>query len=249
LEVLDGKNHLFQELFWPFFTKYLYSERIVMFSPLTLLRLHVEAVWYVRLTHDFEIVRDGRQPPWKLLVAEVAGERVSIWRPDITPPERGALRQRIDDALSPQSEPQPGVHREVALVQTATPRITLDAAQRIARHLEPSEHALLHLFYPDAPDDDFQPEQEPFVGVLHAGRLLCLAHSSRRTAEACELGIETHTEARRRGFALAATLVWADLVRREGLIPLYSALATNTASLHLAEAAGYRPFARVATIS
>jgi RimJ/RimL family protein N-acetyltransferase len=249
LEAFDGKNHLFQAHFWPFFTECLYSERIVMFSPLTLLRLHVEAVWYVRLTHDFELVRDGVQPPWKLLVAEVAGERVSIWRPDIAQPEREALRLRIDEALSPQHASQPDIHREVALVQTATPHITLDASQRIARHLEPSEHALLHLFYPDAPDDDFQPEQEPFVGVLHAERLLCLAHSSRRTTEACELGIETHAQARRRGFALAATLVWTDLVRREGLLPLYSALATNTASLHLAEAAGYRPFACVATIS
>jgi RimJ/RimL family protein N-acetyltransferase len=245
MEVFDGKNHLFQALFRPFFTGYLYSERIVMFSPLTLLRLHVEAVWYVQLTHDFELVRDGVQPPWKLLVADVAGERVSIWRPDIAQPEREALRLQIDEALSP----QPGVNREVALVQTATPHITLDEAQRIARHLEPSEHALLHLFYPDAPDDDFQPEQEPFIGVQREGRLLCLAHSSRRTTEACELGIETHIEARRRGFALAATLVWADLVRREGLIPLYSALATNAASLHVAEAAGYRPFARVVTIS
>jgi hypothetical protein len=249
LEAFDGKNHLFQEPFRLFFTQRLYSERIVMFSPLTLLRLHVEAVWYVRLTSNLEPVRDGVQPPWKLLVAEAGGERISIWRPDITQSEREALHLRIDEALSPQHIPQPGVNREVALVQTATPHITLDAAQQIARHLLPSEHALLHDFYPDAPDDDFQPEQEPFVGVLHAGRLLCLAHSSRRTAEASELGIETHIEARRQGYALAATLVWADLVRREGLIPLYSALATNTASLHLAEAAGYRPFARVTTIS
>jgi hypothetical protein len=220
-----------------------------MFSPLALLRLHVEAVWYVRLTHNLELTGDGVQPPWKLLVAEVGGERISIWRPDIAPSEREKLHLRIDAALSPQHPPQPGVKREVALVQTAIPHITLGTAQQIARPLPSSEHALLRAFYPDAPADDFQPEQEPFVGVLHAGRLLCLAHSSRRTAEACELGIETHIEARRRGFALAATLVWADLVRREGLIPLYSALATNTASLHLAEAAGYRPFAHAATIS
>jgi hypothetical protein len=220
-----------------------------MFSPLALLRLHVEAVWYVRLTQDLEPVRDGAQPPWKLLVADVAGECISIWRPDIAPPEREALRQQIDGALSPQQAPRPGVNCEVALVQTATPHITLEAARRLAHPLLPSEHALLRAFYPDAPADDFRSEQEPFVGVLHAGRLLCLAHSSRRTAEACELGIETHVEARRRGFALAATLVWADLVRREGLIPLYSALASNTASLHLAEAAGYRPFAHVTTIS
>jgi len=220
-----------------------------MHSPLALLRLHVEAVWHVQLTNDFELTSNGMQPPWKLLAADLAAERVFISRPDILPSERAALHQRLDEALALPDVALPGVNREVALVQTAAPHITLETAQRIARPLEPSEHALLHLFYPDAPADDFQPEQEPFVGVVDDGRLLCLAHSSRRTAAACELGIETHEEARRRGFALATTLVWAELVRREGLIPLYSALTINTASLRLAAAAGYRPFAQVTTIS
>ena len=61
------------------------------------------------------------------------------------------------------------------------------------------------------------------------------------------MGIDTLPEARRRGYALAATIVWAQTVLREGLVPIYSALAENTASLRLAAAAGYRPFARVAT--
>ncbi len=220
-----------------------------MHSPLALLRLHVEAVWYVQLTNDFALTSDGVQLPWRLLAADLAGERVFISQPDILPSERAELHQRLDEALALPDVALPGVNREVALIQTATPHITPEAARRIARPLKPSEHALLHLFYPDAPADDFQPEQEPFVGIIDDGRLLCLAHSSRRTAAACELGIETHKEARRQGFALAATLVWAELVRREGLVPLYSALAANTASLRLAAAAGYRPFAHITTIS
>ena len=48
---------------------------------------------------------------------------------------------------------------------------------------------------------------------------------------------------------LAATVVWAALVAGEGLAPIYSAFAENAASLALAVAAGYRPFARAAQVS
>jgi RimJ/RimL family protein N-acetyltransferase len=94
----------------------------------------------------------------------------------------------------------------------------------------------------------FHPDRRPLIGVIIEGRLLSLAHSSRRTAEACELGIDTLPEARRKGYALAATLPWAVSVAQEGLVQFYSASADNTASLGLASAAGYRAFARAATI-
>lgn len=80
------------------------------------------------------------------------------------------------------------------------------------------------------------------------GCLLSLAYSVRSIPEACELSIETRPEFQRRGYGLAATLVWADMVRQNGHVPLYSALASNTASLALAYKAGYRPFARTARI-
>jgi uncharacterized protein with WD repeat len=38
-----------------------------------------------------------------------------------------------------------------------------------------------------------------------------------------------------------ATLAWTTAVREEGLTPIYSAFAWNTASLRLAAAAGYQP--------
>ena len=65
--------------------------------------------------------------------------------------------------------------------------------------------------------------------------------------EACELGIDTLPEARRQGYALAATILWTQAVLQERLVPIYSADASNTASLGLADAAGYRAFARLAT--
>jgi hypothetical protein len=53
------------------------------------------------------------------------------------------------------------------------------------------------------------------------------------------LGINTLPEARRRGYARAATILWTALVQQQGLVPIYSAFAWNSASLHLARAVGY----------
>src|SRR5947209_1191222 len=64
-------------------------------TPRALLRLHIEAVWGVQLPplaqNTVELLREGIQPPWKLYAAEMAGEQVVIWRPDVAAPEREAL--------------------------------------------------------------------------------------------------------------------------------------------------------------
>ncbi|MGZ6390962.1 MAG: GNAT family N-acetyltransferase, partial [Ktedonobacterales bacterium] len=83
----------------------------------------------------------------------------------------------------------------------------------------------------------------PVLIVVEDGRIVCLAHSSRRREHACARGHDTRPAARRRGYALAATVLWAEAVAAEGREPFYSALAENSASLALAHAAGYRPFA------
>ena len=219
----------------------------------TLLRLHVEAVWDVRLPsfalNDIELLRKGSQPSWSLCVAEQASGRVYIWRPDVTTVEREALRLRASEALAfpPIGVPLPGVHREIALSLVASPRLDEATAQRIARPLSEQDRALVEAFEPDAHDYYFRPERQPLIGAVISGHLLSLAHSSRRTQEACELGIETRAFARQRGYGLAATIVWTQAIMQEGLVPIYSADASNTASLRLADAAGYRAFARLAT--
>lgn len=219
----------------------------------TLLRLHVEAVWDVRLPpfalNDVELLRNGSQPSWNLCAADQASGRVYIWRSDVTTMEREALRLRGSDALAfpPIGVPLPGVHREVALSLVASPRLDEATAHRIARPLTEQDRALLEAFEPDAHDYYFRPERQPLIGVVISGHLLSLAHSSRRTPEACELGIDTLPEARQRGYGLAATMVWTQAILQERLLPIYSADASNTASLRLADAAGYRAFARLAT--
>jgi RimJ/RimL family protein N-acetyltransferase len=219
----------------------------------TLLRLHVEAAWYVRLAasvlNDVELLPDGKEPSWNLCAADLASGRVSIWRPNVTTLEREALRLRVSEALAfpPLGAPLPGVHRGVALSLIASPRLDETTASSIARPLTEKDRALVEAFEADAQDYYYRPERQPLIGVVISGQLLSVAHSSRRTSEACELGIETRAFARRKGYALAATIMWTEAVLQERLVPIYSADASNTASLHLADAAGYRAFARLAT--
>ncbi len=135
--------------------------------------------------------------------------------------ERGALRLRGSEALAfpPMGVSLPGVHREVALFQVASPRLDEATARSIARPLTEKDRALVEVFQPDANDYSFSPERQPLIGVVISGRLLSLAHSSRRTPEACELGIDTLPEARRKGYALAATIVWTQAVLQESSGP------------------------------
>ena len=223
-------------------------------TPRALLRLHIEAVWGVQLPpiahNTVELLREGIQPPWKLYAADMASSQVAIWRPDVAMPEREALLGRAKEALAfpPIERVAPHTSREVVLHQVAFPTMSVAPAQHVARLLTPDDHAWVERFDPGEVEYYFHPDRRPLIGVIVEGRLLSLAHSSRRTAQACELGIDTLPEARRKGYALAATLLWAAEVTQEDLVPFYSASAENTASLGLASAAGYRAFARAATI-
>lgn len=226
-------------------------------SARELLRRHVEAVWWLPLPPlDGEHVMlpaEGAQPPWALYLGELRADgenekpigRVHLWRHDVPATDRARLTTQANATLAqPAGAPlAQGVEREVALIQSASPTLGLDAAARIARRLTAADGPLLAAFWPGEEDALRDPIRAPLFGVVRDNRLLSLAHSSRRTPDACELGIDTLPEARRRGYALAAVLLWAAAVAAEGVIPFYSARADNTASLALAHAAGYRPFA------
>jgi hypothetical protein len=254
LEAFDEKYYLTRPHF-VFFSGLQISERIVMISlQRTLLRLHIEAVWGVHLPpitqNNIELLGAGPQPPWKLCAAEMESDRVNIWRPGAVVTERDELLTRVNEALalSPTESAAPGISREVALHQVTSPTISITTALTFARPLTSHDQALVESFQSGSVEYYFHPDRRPLIGVVAAGRLLSLAHSSRRTSEVCELGVETLPEARHKGYALAATVLWAALIAQEGRVPLYSVLVDNTASLGLATAAGYKAFARTVTI-
>ena len=72
-------------------------------TPRTLLRLHIETVWGIQLPpitqNTVELLREGIQPSWKLYAADVAGEQVVIWRPDVAASERETLLVRAREAF------------------------------------------------------------------------------------------------------------------------------------------------------
>jgi hypothetical protein len=220
-------------------------------TALELLRLHVEAVWSLRLPAlapgDVRLLDESAPAEWSLYVAEMGGEEVRLWHPHVQPADYEMLAARMRATLEAPAEAAiPGAEREVALAQREPPKPVSTATQRLVRVLSPADAPLLEAFEAESAPYYTDPRRAPLIGVERDGLLLTIAHSSRRTAEACELGINTRPEARRHGYALAATITWAELVAAEGLIPLYSARASNAASLALAHAAGFHPFAHAA---
>jgi hypothetical protein len=217
---------------------------------LEMLRMHVEAVWGVRLPWldygDVEIAPGSAPVPWGLYTGELAGGFVRIWRRDVARRSRARLAEQAMTALALPADVAPGegISREVALRRAEPGKITPRQAGRVARRMTAADAELLAGFYEDGAAYFLAPERGPVFGMVEHGRLVSAAHSSRRTAEACELGVETAPAARGHGYALAVTVLWAEAVAAEGIEPIYSALAENAASLALAHAAGYRQFAR-----
>jgi RimJ/RimL family protein N-acetyltransferase len=207
-----------------------------------LLRMHIEAVWGIGIPpldgQEIELAAGVSLPPWPLYLATLVAGQVMIWRPGVTPDERTDVLRRAD-AAGAAYDPDLGMRREIVLWQT-TPRPTpVLPPSAVVRRLAPDDAPLLEAFEADSADYFLAPEHAPCTGVVVDGQLASVAHSSRRTADACELGINTALGARRHGYATAATLAWTAAIAREGLCPIYSAFAYNTASLRLAAAAGY----------
>lgn len=205
-----------------------------------LLRLHLEAVWGISIPPldgaSVELTDTMPLPPWSLYQADLAdGQQVTIWRPGVTPDERADLLQRARTA-DVVFAAAVGMRREVVLRFPDTLTI---AAQHSADLLTADDTALLEAFEAGSASYYLSPSRAPCIGVIVDGRLVSVAHSSRRTVAACELGINTVSDARRQGYAAAATFAWTHAIQQEELTPIYSAFAYNAASLRLAATVGY----------
>ena len=201
-----------------------------------LLRMHIEAVWGISIPPldgaTVELSGNLPLPPWPLYMARLAEDEVTIWRSGISAGERASLLRRTQNA--------DGLRREIVLRYAGIPDVPPVQSQHIARLLTAADNALLEDFEAGSAEYFLDLHRAPCIGVVVAGRLVSVAHSSRRTREACELGINTVPGARRQGYAAIAVRAWTDTIFQEGLTPIYSALAENVASLRLAAVTGYR---------
>jgi RimJ/RimL family protein N-acetyltransferase len=213
-----------------------------------LLRLHLEAVWRISLPAldgaAVELPASGALPPWSLYHAQLAHDAVTLWRPDVADERRADLLERAQRA-GDTYDPALGMRREVVLrppdALAAPQAALLEQPQATVRLLNADDAPLLEAFEAESAEYFLDREHTPCIGVIAEERLVSVAHSSRRTTAACELGINTALDARRRGYASAATITWTQAIRQEGLLPIYSAFAYNAASLRLAAATGYTP--------
>jgi hypothetical protein len=217
-----------------------YHGELLVMTDRELLRLHIEAVWNISIPPlggaSVELTDTTPLPPWSLYQADLAdGQQVTIWRPGVAPDERADFLQRARNA-GPAFDAAVGMRREIVL---RFPDTLIMVAQHSARLLTADDTTLLETFEAGSAAYYLNPSCAPCIGVVVDGRLVCVAHSSRRTVAACELGINTISEARRQGHATAATRAWTQAVQQEGLTPIYSAFAYNTASLRLAATVGY----------
>lgn len=211
-------------------------------SDRELLRLHLEAVWTISVPPlvgaHVDLDPDGPLPPWSLYLAHFTVGEVAVWRPETRSNWRVTLLRRGHEA-NIAYDPTLDMRCEVVLRPPADPPAA--PSQHHPRLLTESDAALLEAFEAESASYYLDPTRGPCFGVIVDGRLATVAHSSRRTAQACELGINTLPDARRQGCAKAATLAWTQAVRDEGLEPIYSALTWNDASRALATSCGYIP--------
>ena len=206
------------------------------------LRLHIEAVWGISIppleSATAELSADTPLLPWSLYLARLADGEVTVWRPDVSADGRADLLERAQRAV-PEYDATLGMRREVVLRLSAPLPASPPPSQLAARLLSATDTPLLEAFEAGSASYFLDPIHAPCLGVIVAGRLVSVAHSSRRTPNACELGINTLPDARRRGYATIAVRAWTEAILREGLTPIYSAFAHNSASLRLAAAVGY----------
>ena len=215
---------------------------MIQISDRAFLCLHIEAVWEISIPPldgaTVEVPADNPLPPWSLYQASLADGQVTIWRPGVSPAEWADLLVRAGTA-GLDYDPALGMRREVVLRLSGQSPTPHTPSQPAARLLTASDAPLIEAFEADSSGYFLDPIHAPCLGVIVAGRLVSVAHSSRRTSLACELGINTAPDARRRGYATTAVRAWTDAILREELTPIYSAFAHNTASLRLAAASGY----------
>lgn len=84
---------------------------------------------------------------------------------------------------------------------------------------------------------DFEASR-PIAAVVVDGAAVSVCGNARRLSPAVEAGVETAEAYRNRGYARAATALWASAIRREGMVPLYSTSWDNVASQRVAASLG-----------
>lgn len=221
-----------------------------------LVELHVANLYRLDSAGRMAAVQDGRgsPPPRFALVRSAAGSRPLV---------AASLPTELAEALlaraagEPAGDPPPPWPRHTAeyrriledhapvAAEYCGPAFYLPEAPAApapsARLLTDSEQGLLAPHFPSWAGD-FE-ESRPLAAVVDGGVAVSVCGCARRKSRATEAGVETAAGHRGRGHARAATRVWAEALRAESRLPLYSTSWENHASQRVASALGAVPYA------
>ena len=84
---------------------------------------------------------------------------------------------------------------------------------------------------------------QPMVALVKDGQAVSVCATVRAAGHACEAGVETLARFRGRGYACHAVASWANAVRLQRRIPLYSTSWDNEASVAVARKLGLVQYA------
>lgn len=231
-----------------------YHPHVSPASDRTLMRLHIEALF----THDAEGNLDrvndpSGTPAPRLFVGRTVEGVVRRFRHDVDRETRRALDTALHDGhleqhtLDSRIDPSPyqAILGRVAPVQRTwegpafvfpdeiptsrdAVRLTHENAQLLRPYLEPW-----------LPDVDLG---LPMFALVVDGHAVAVCASVRHTSVADEAGVDTAASFRGRGFAGQVAAAWAQAVRAESRIPLYSTSWQNDASRAVARKLGLAQF-------
>ncbi|WP_346109758.1 GNAT family N-acetyltransferase [Nonomuraea maheshkhaliensis] len=126
-----------------------------------------------------------------------------------------------------------------------TPPVRYDAPVDMLRSDEPAHTALVHPLRAEGWDPDEWDELvgggegAPWAMIVENGEVAALCHTARLTPAGAEAGTWTSPACRGRGYAAAATAVWAGML--PGIRLFYSTSADNHSSQRVARRLGLRP--------
>lgn len=87
------------------------------------------------------------------------------------------------------------------------------------------------------------------VDLIEDGAVVSACYSARRTAAACEAGVDTEESYRGRGYAPLVVAGRRTVVELTGAVPLYSTTWDNAASLIVARKLSIVPYAETLSLT
>lgn len=87
------------------------------------------------------------------------------------------------------------------------------------------------------------------MAVIEGGAVVSACYSARRTAAACEAGVDTEEPYRGRGYAPLVVAEWRKVVELAGAVALCSTAWDNAASLGVARKLSLVPYAETLSLT